>query len=357
MNDLSSERCISIVIPCFNEEKYIRDCILSVLSFTTSPELTLEILILDGMSTDNTRTIVQHLSDSDTRVRLIDNPDRIQSCALNLGIRLSRGDWIMRLDAHTKYPTDYLMLCYEAAITTKTENTGGICLTQPGNDSYGAQLVQAVTTHWFGVGNSGFRTGAIAGFRDTVPFGFFHRGLFNRIGYFDERLVRTQDYEFNCRIRKSGGKIYSDPAIVSSYYNLPKLSAFLKKQFFKQGPYNAYMWYLAPYAFAPRHAVTGCFALYFWLGSLLFLLTTAHLYLWGGVMTLYLLLALTASVQQSVRYRFRRHLICLPFGFFSFHLCHGTGVLAGLGRLLIGRAPVQQIQEPWPGAGKFRAWP
>jgi len=348
---------ISILIPCFNENRYIERCLRSVLAFEIPENEEIEILVLDGRSTDETREIVLRFVNDDPRVRLLDNPGRIQSCALNLGIREATGGWIMRLDAHTLYPADYLRLCYETARQSGADNVGGVCITYPGGTGYAAQLVQALTTHRFGVGNSGFRTTAQAGLRDTVPFGFFRREVFDRIGYFDKRLVRTQDYEFNRRLVASGGSIYLNPEIRSSYFNLPALSLFLKKQLLHQGPYNAYMWYLAPYAFVPRHAVTGCFALFFW-GSLA-LAQVHHFLAWFflAVMALYFCLGGLASVQQAGRYSDLRHVVCLPFGFFLFHLCHGTGELLGLARLLCRTAPVLKVREPWPGAGKFRPWP
>ena len=88
----------------------------------------------------------------------------------------------------------------------KVENVGGICITKPGAKTYQADLVQALCTHGFGVGDSAFRTGGKEDYADTVPYGFFKKSLFDKIGLFDERLVRAQDYEFNQRIIASGGK-------------------------------------------------------------------------------------------------------------------------------------------------------
>ncbi|MBL0225456.1 MAG: glycosyltransferase [Geobacteraceae bacterium] len=171
---------VSILVPCLNEKKYIYKCLCSVLDFEIPDGIQLEVFVLDGGSTDGTREIVAKFTTNDSRIRLIDNPGRIQSCALNIGIIKSKGNWVMRLDAHTHYPSNYLMLCYKTALNTGADNVGGICITYPGGEQYEAQLVQALTTHIFGVGNSGFRTGAKAGPRDTVPFGFFSAKAFLR---------------------------------------------------------------------------------------------------------------------------------------------------------------------------------
>ena len=351
------ESLISILIPCRNEEHFIGHCLESVLAFAMPAGFAIEILVLDGRSRDSTRAVVNEFAARDQRVRIHDNPGLIQSCALNAGIKVARGCWLMRLDAHAQYPVDYLAKCYATAVRTGAANVGGVCITEAGNNRYQAQLVQALTTHKFGVGNSGFRTGSREGSRDTVPFGFFRRDVFDAIGIFDERLVRAQDYELNCRIRASGRKVWLNPAIHSHYFNLPTLTAFYRKQFEKEAPYNAYLWYLAPYAFTPRHAITGVFALGVLCGLALAPFSDWIARAFGAVLALYALLAIASALQQSFRYRRPLHALCLPPCFFLFHFFHGLGLLTGLARLSTHTSPVQQSCEPWPGANRFRAWP
>ena len=161
---------------------------------------------------------------------------------------------------HSKYPRNYLKLCYETALRTGAENVGGLFITKPGGDNYQASLVQALTTHKFGIGNAGFRIGMPEGKTDTVPYGFYKKDIFSKIGFLDERLVRAQDYEFNRRIIKKGGIVWRNPDIHVHYYNQPTLFKFLIKQIKFEAPYNAYMWSLAPYTFAYRHAITGVFS-------------------------------------------------------------------------------------------------
>jgi succinoglycan biosynthesis protein ExoA len=348
---------ISAIVPCLNEEAYIGECLASIGRFELPAGCALEILVLDGGSTDGTRSRVEEAAAGDPRIRLIDNPGRIQSTAMNTGLAAARGEWIMRLDVHAVYPAGYLRVCLETAQRTGADNVGGLLTTLPGGPAYPAQLVQALTTHRFGVGDSGFRTGAREGPVDTVPFGFFPRELFERIGLFDERLVRAQDYEFNRRIAAAGGTVWCRPDLVVTYYNQPTLRAFLRKQFRLEAPYNAYMWYLAPYAFAPRHAVTAAFTAGLAGGALLGPLTPWIGLPWLGVLALYTGLALYSAAGQARRYRRPRHLAALPASFFLYHLVHGLGVWSGLIRLLLKQAPVQKKAEPWPGAGRRRAWP
>ena len=348
---------VSILIPCYQERNFIRPCLESVLGFTLPDQTTIEILVLDGMSGDGTREIVSGMSSRDSRIRLIDNPKRSQSAALNLGIPLARGEFLMRLDAHSVYPSDYLALNLETAIRTGSDNTGGVVTTVRRGEGYQAALVQALTTHKFGVGDSGFRTDAPEGAADTVPYGFFKSDVFRKVGLFDERLLRAQDYEMNRRIIAAGGTVWRNPRIQLEYYQQPDLPSFIRKQIVYEAPYNAYLWYLAPYAFAARHAITGVFALGVLSGVVLSPFFPIVRLIFLFVMGLYGLLALASGVQQAIRYGEPRHALFAPFGFFLYHFMHGLGVLYGLLRLATGTAPVQSKPEPWPGAGRFRAWP
>lgn len=333
---------VSILIPCYQERNFIGQCLKSVLAFELPQSTTVEVLVLDGMSTDGTREIVREVAARDARVRLVDNPKRIQSEALNLGISVARGEYVMRLDAHSFYPTNYLALCLETAVRTGADNTGGVVTTMRRGDGYQAALVQALITHKFGVGNSGFRTDAMEGPADTVPYGFFRREIFSKVGLFDLRLLRAQDYEMNRRIINSGGKIWRNPAIDIEYYPQPDFASFIRKQFMYEAPYNAYMWYVAPYSFALRHAITAVFSLGVIGGLLLSPFSSIIRTTFILVMALYLVLAILAAAQQAIRYREPRHILFLPLSFFAYHFLHGLGVIVGLVRLAIGSAPVQR---------------
>lgn len=348
---------VTIVVPCYQEQGFIRGCIDSVLAFELPPGFDSEILVIDGMSTDGTREIIQSMARENARIRMLDNPGRIQSTAMNAAIERATGEFIVRLDAHSTYPTDYVLRCIETSQRTGAENVGGLFLTQSRGEGYEAALVQALTTHRFGVGDAGFRVDAPEGPADTVPYGCFRREVFRRIGPYDERLVRAQDYEINRRILRMGGTVWLNPAIRVLYYQQPTLLRFFRKQVEKDAPYNAYLWYVAPYAFAPRHAVTGAFAAGVIGGLALASLVPLVGWIFGAVMLLYLGLALVAAVQQARRYRRPLHVLCLPPCFFLYHFLHGLGVLYGLLRLATGTAPVQRVREPWPGAGRLRAWP
>ena len=333
---------VDIIVPVYNEKKFIKKCLDAILSFDIPKDIDYKIFIVDGGSSDETISIIQNYINRNNNFYLLHNNKKFQSYAMNLALKSSEADFVMRLDAHSIYPKNYLALCFETMKEKKVQNVGGVIETLPGSSSYGAQIVQALTTHKFGVGNSGFRTEFSGGYVDTVPFGFFTKEIFGQIGIFNERLVRAQDYEFNKRIIKNGGKIWLNPDIKIKYFNQSSFLKFLKKQFFLEAPYNAYMWYLAPYTFAYRHAITGVFTLGFLGGLILsdFSIYLKNVYLF--VMFIYVLISIISSFQQAYRFNFLRHVLFLPFSFFCFHLVHGLGVLVGLTRVVLGISPVQK---------------
>ncbi|MSU40502.1 MAG: glycosyltransferase family 2 protein [Pedosphaera sp.] len=348
---------LSAIVLVRNEALHIEGCLESICQLTLPADCELEVLVVDGRSNDGTREKVETFSRRDGRVRLLDNPQLITPCAMNIGARAARGAFIAIFSGHATYPADYLVQCYQTAQRTGADNVGGLVIPQNPDAGFSARLVQALTTHRFGVGNSGFRVGMREGEADTVPYGFYRREVFDKIGFMDERLVRAQDYEFNRRLCAAGGRIWLNPAIQIAYFNQSDISKFLSKQILKEGPYNTYLWYLAPYAFAVRHGITGLFVLGVLGGALLWPWLGWAQWIYLGVLGLYAVLAMVATIQQAVRYRDVRLVSCLPSCFFLFHFLHGLGVLKGALKLLMGTAPVQQAQEPWPGAGRKRAWP
>ena len=339
MNNGNDSPLISVIIPTRNEASFIDRCLHSVFSTDPVPGA-LEVLVVDGMSTDGTRQILADWCQRQPNLRVLDNPLGIVPSAMNIGIRAARGEWIIRVDAHSEYPDDYFNRCIDTSRRTGADNVGGAVTTLVQDESLQGRIVQALTTHSFGVGNSAFRTGAREGWADTVPFGCYRRDVFARVGLYDERLVRNQDYELNRRLLKKGGRIWYNPAIQIFYHNQSSLRG-LFRQAFTTGQWNPWMWFIAPYSFAWRHAVPMTFVGGLLFASLLSLMTPSVASAIFFVMLIpYLLLALSASCYQASRYG-ALVFFALPGLFFGYHLIYGLGGLWGLCLLLIKRAPVQ----------------
>jgi glycosyltransferase involved in cell wall biosynthesis len=214
---------VSVIVPCRNEGRWIGACLDSILA-NDYPRQRLEVLVVDGMSNDETRSVVESYAAAHPCVRLVDNPRRITPVALNIGIAAAQGAVVLRMDAHVDYPADYIRSLVRLLAEKGADNVGGVCLTQPGADTAMARAIAVGMSHPVGVGNSYFRIGsAEERWVDTVPFGCYRKEVFDRIGLFDEELVRNQDDEFNLRLIRSGGRILLSPKVVCRYYTRASL--------------------------------------------------------------------------------------------------------------------------------------
>jgi len=286
---------VTVIAPCRNEVGFIEEAIDSILR-NDYPADKMELLIVDGMSHDGTRDVVSKIAQADARVRLIDNPDKIVPTAMNAGIKAATGEFIIRIDCHAKFSTDYIRKCISVYERTNAANVGGYWTTLPGAETKIAYSIAAATSCGFGVGNSRFRLTGDEREVDTVPFGTYKRDIFDKVGLYDTRLVRNQDIELNHRIRKGGGKIVISPEIKLAYYNRSTLRG-LWQQSFNNGLWNPYTMWLVGGGLSLRHFVP----MFFVLG--LIVLTGAGL-VWTGVsylLALYLLVYAVAAAFFSVK--------------------------------------------------------
>ncbi|MGE4285564.1 MAG: glycosyltransferase family 2 protein [Phycisphaerae bacterium] len=212
---------VSVIMPIRNEADFIKAAIQSVLS-NDYPRDKMEVLVVDGMSDDGTREIVLQIAASDSRVRLIDNAQKIVPHAMNIGLREMKGDMFTRLDGHAEFPADYIRKTVECLQANKEAWVAGGAITTVSSSYIGKAISQAMQT-CVGVGNSMFRRGGYEGWVDTLAFGTHHKWIIDKIGYFDEGLVRNQDDDFNLRILKAGGKIWLSSSIKSIYYSRSSL--------------------------------------------------------------------------------------------------------------------------------------
>ncbi|HPD54249.1 MAG: glycosyltransferase family 2 protein [Bacteroidia bacterium] len=225
---------VSIIIPCRNEGRFIGKVLENILS-QDYPASHLEVLIADGRSEDDTRQQVEGFARRYPFIHLLDNPARVVPHALNACIRRSRGEVILRMDAHAIYPNDYVSRLVRALLENRVQNVGGVWVTEPGSDTPMAEAIALASAHRFGIGNADYRLGGgTPRLVDTVPFGCFPRPLFEEIGLFDEELVRNQDDEFNGRIIRSGGKILLLPDLKIRYFARERLSK-IRRMFYQYG--------------------------------------------------------------------------------------------------------------------------
>jgi len=330
---------LSVIIAARNEEKHIEQCLLSVINGTLSEE-DIEIIVADGGSTDRTRQIVTDLSADHPCVRLIDNTKRTAPTGFNEAIKASVGRAICILGAHCYIKADYLETCLRRLESEDADVVGGPMVTLPGSDSLGARIVMAITSSRFGIGSS-FRTVRREGPVDTVVFGVYRRRVFEEVGLFDERLVRNQDNELNSRVRVSGGRVWMTCETESYYYNRQRLSRLVRQNFYN-GFYGILTWRINPASFTLRHAVPLFFVLFLLFGIPISLVFPALRYVFLGVLGLYAVLGVAASVQLGVRFKMPLAIL-FPLAFAALHVSYGVGSLMGIPRFgfrkLTGPAP------------------
>ena len=278
---------ISIVVPCRNEVDHITAFLDSALAQEMPAGATLELLVADGRSDDGTREKLDARALVDSRLRVIDNPLRITSAALNLAIAAATGDTIVRMDVHTVYAPDYAWQCARELRETGAACVGGPWL--PTGEGWPQAAIAAAFTSRFGSGGAASRRSDYNGPADTVYLGAWPRDQLLAVGGFDEALVRNQDDELALRITRSGGLVWQSAAIRSLY--TPRASFVdLFNQFYQYGYWKVPVIRKHRLPASPRHLV-----------PLAFLLTLALLALWGVFwMPAWLALAALCSVYGVV---------------------------------------------------------
>lgn len=330
---------VSIVVPILNEEAYIVK-FLKTVKEQDYPHEAMELLLVDGFSTDQTRALIyKSMMDSDISFRVLDNQKKITPIALNIGIKNSRYSYIVRLDAHSVYPKNYISKCISYLKSTKADNVG--CILNTAYHSSKEKMIAAMLSSRFGVGNSGFRTNAKSGYVDTVPFGTFRKELFQKIGLFDERLSRNQDSEFNSRIIRNGGRIYLFDDIEITYYprnTIKKLLAMGNKN----GNWNIYTAYLCPGSMRIRHFIPFCFVVSLLVGIIAIILKCRLItVLFICELFLYLILNIVFSIKCSDNIK---EFFQLLFLFPAFHIAYGIGSVQGLWKCLTTRKEDYQVE-------------
>jgi succinoglycan biosynthesis protein ExoA len=329
---VSSEPAVSIVIPCRNERDQIEATIRSILA-QESPVGGFEVIVADGMSDDGTREILQELADEDPRLRIIDNPGRIVSTGLNAAIRSSRGGIIMRMDAHTSYARDYIRQCVEVLRETGSDNVGGPWVAR-GDGLIGGAIAAAFQSG-FACGGATGHDPAYEGAVDLVYLGCWRREICDRIGLFDEELVRNQDDEFNFRLKLAGAKIWQTPRIKSWYKPRASLRS-LFKQYMQYGYWKVRIIQKHKIPASPRHLAPGTFVFLMLILPPISLYWSFAMWFWLAAAGIYATCALAASCSTAARHGWR-FLPVLPFVFACYHFGYGLGFLHGVLDLVILR--------------------
>ena len=340
--EASGEPTVSVIIPVRNEHRCV-GALLKALVDQDCPSI-VEVLVVDGLSDDGTREIIAEQCKMDSRFRLIDNPRRVVTHALNIGLAHATGDVIIRMDAHAEYAPDYLSKCLEVLAETGAGNVGGPAI--PGSDgSLIGDVILAVHESPFGIGAAKFRQAGAEGWVDTVWPGAYRREALEAAGmHYVEELTRSEDIELNSRLRKAGWGIYLSPKIEAKYYPRKSIGA-LCRQNYGNGAAVIHTLKAGLGGVSVRHLIPFAFVL-----SLLLSAGTASVSPWGyralaTILAVYALGDLVFSVRAATKHGLRV-LALLPLTFLLLHLSYGLGSLCAVFYRAPRRAQSQQAGEP-----------
>ena len=324
---------VSVIVPCYNEDRFIRKTLENLV--TQYPSQVYEIIVVDGMSDDATRDVVEQFQNShpDSSIKLVLNADRSIPRSLNLGIEHATGEVIARMDAHAIPSTGYIRRCVEVLSNGEAEVVGMPCVVQPGAGTVTARAIALAVSHPFGIGDARYR---LTGDRDrqeavdTVAFACFRKSLWKQLGGYDETLLTNEDYDFNYRARLQGDRVILDRSEHCNYFARESVSK-LSAQYRRYGKWKARMVRLHPRSIRIRHLVAPCFVSSIILLSALGLWKTEAWFVLAAELVAYLVLATGFAVHATSKARETTSvLLVLPVIFLVTHLSWGASFLLGL---------------------------
>lgn len=318
-------KTVSIIIPCMNEENYIKQCIDSFLNQSYPKDL-VEIIVADGMSTDNTRNIIKEMSLEHRNIILIDNEKLSAPAGMNLGIKRSKSDIIIIFGAHAYADKDFIKENILALENKEVGCSGGVITTI--NDSLKGEAIAEAMSCPFGVGNALFRYAEKEAVVDTVGFGAYDRKFITDIGLFDEDLVRNQDDELNFRVQKSGKKVILNPKIKSTYYSRGDFKK-LWRQYYQYGFWKVRVIQKHKRPASIRHLIPLMFVIFLLFGGVASIFSKFITIGYILIILLYLIIDLIVSLKICKKKSIKQ----FPYLFITFpilHISYGIGFILGI---------------------------
>jgi len=315
---------ISVVIPCRNEERYIKSCIEAVLASDYGAG-NLEVIVVDGMSDDKTREIVKDESAKHSNVSLVDNTAKLTPFAFNLGINKASGNYIAIVGARHIISANYLSACVGILNSdTKIVCAGGMVDNVYENET--SRLIATAMASPFGVGGGNFRIKREDAFVDTVGTPVYKADVFKDIGLFDEELARNQDDDFNFRVIKKGYEIFITAKATIRYFVRASYKN-LFRQYYQYGYWKVYVNKKHKTVTTLRQLGPIGLILFLIFGGIAVLINKMFLFIYLPLLMLYVSMAFVAAIVNSKR---AKELPLLLLAFFTLHSSYGLGYLQGI---------------------------
>jgi cellulose synthase/poly-beta-1,6-N-acetylglucosamine synthase-like glycosyltransferase len=322
---------VVVVMPVINEERHLRDSVLRLLEQDYQGPL--DIVIAVGPSRDATHAIAEQISIEHANVHVVENPSGKTPTGLNAAITFMDSDIVVRVDGHAMVSSDYVRTGVETLASTGADNVGGIMDAEGSTPTESA--IAAAMKSAFGVGGAAFHIGGEAGPALTVYLGCFQRSALDRVGGYDETMVRAQDWEMNYRIRQSGGQVWFTPMMRVSYRPRPTLRA-LARQYHDYGRWRREVARRHPDTVSLRYLAAPLTVVGVGTGLVLAVvgLTTGTTWLTAlgiAAPAVYVAGNLVASAHTTLRYKLApTSAMVLPAVFATMHGAWGTGFLRGV---------------------------
>ena len=320
-------KLVSVVILCRNEVKYIKKTVEEVLKSEHSP---LEVIIVDGMSNDGTREVLKELSNKYTNVRFVDNPEKLTPFAYNYGVKNSAGEYIQIIGARNVLETGYISNLVKTLESDARIACAGGDYQHVYDTNVGKYISYAMESK-FGVGAGNYRTMQESCFVDTVGVPMYPKRIFDELGYFDERLTRNQDDDYNYRVTKADYKIFYNHNAKCTYM----VRGSFKKLFTQMSQYGYFKVFVNrkhKTLTTIRQIVPALFLLFLVLGFILGLLVHAFWTLYLAVIGLYMGLGIYSSMKANNNLT---GTLLTFFACFIMHVGYGYGYLKGIRDFLI----------------------
>lgn len=332
---MSVEQLVSVVIPALDEEASIGACLESVLR---QSHRALEVIVVDGGSTDRTRDVVLACAARDPRVRLLFNPRRTIPTALNVAVGEASGRWLVRVDAHSTVPPDYVSTAVELLAEGRWAGVGGR-KDAVGRTAAGRAVAVAMASR-LGVGGSTYHHGTRAQEVDHVPFGAYALDVVRGLGGWDERLVANEDFEFDYRLLQAGHRLLFDPRLTIEWQCRQSVRD-LFRQYHRYGKGKLDVVLLHPRSMSARHVAPPAFVAYAALGLLVNVRTPGR---WAVMLAPYLTAVSAESFRQRRRLGSARERLWLPAAFVAMHVGWGVGFWTRLAQVTLQRGRCDEVE-------------
>ncbi len=319
---------VSVIIPIRNEEKYLGKCLESI-GRQTYPHELIEVLIVDGLSSDNSIPIARAFAETTkVRIRILENPKGNTPCGLNTGYKNAGGDVLIHFIGHAMMSEDFIEKEIEYLESTGADAVGGLIISACADEKTVPQGIGYALNSLFGLGGVTARTGNKPRYIDNPSFAGYRRELFDKFGYIDERLTRNQDYEFNQRITAGGAKIFFSPEIKSLYFNRPTYAS-LWKEYFKAAKWRTFMIGRFVNAVRKRHLVPPLFIISILLLGVIGVFYAPALYILLGMLGIYSVVAVVSALGIAFKYGFK-YVPAVLLSYLVIHFGYGLGFAWGI---------------------------